>query len=97
LSLREFQNAQTMIFAIEEINNRTDILPGVQLGYKIYDSCESVEITTRATLSLVNGNGRNTSEISCSKRHSVHAIIGQTSSSPSIAIAVTVGSLNIPV
>ncbi|XP_053356456.1 extracellular calcium-sensing receptor-like [Clarias gariepinus] len=86
-----------MIFAIEEINKRTDILPGVKLGYKIYDSCESVEITTRATLSLVNGNKRNISEISCLKHDLVHAIIGQTSSTPSIAIAVTVGSLHIPV
>ncbi|XP_053356886.1 extracellular calcium-sensing receptor-like [Clarias gariepinus] len=86
-----------MIFAIEEINNRTDILPGVKLGYKIYDSCGSVEITTRATLSLVNGNERNTSEMSCSKSNAVQAIIGQTASSPSIAIATTVGSLHIPV
>ncbi|GAA6074493.1 extracellular calcium-sensing receptor-like, partial [Tachysurus ichikawai] len=65
LSLREFQNAQTMLFAIEEINNRTDLLPGVKLGYKIYDSFQ--------------------------------AIIGQTSSSPTLAIAATVGPLKIPV
>ncbi|KAM9481487.1 extracellular calcium-sensing receptor-like [Clarias gariepinus] len=97
LSLREFQNAQTMIFAVEEINNRTDILPGVKLGYKIYDSCGAVEITTRATMSLVNDNGKNTFEMTCKKPDAVQAIIGQPSSSPSIAIAVTVGSLHIPV
>ncbi|XP_026782956.3 extracellular calcium-sensing receptor-like [Pangasianodon hypophthalmus] len=97
LSLREFQNAQTMVFAIEEINNRTDILPGVRLGYKIYDSCGSVEMTTRASLSLVNGNQENTSVISCSKSDTVQAIIGQTSSSSTIAISATVGPLNIPV
>ncbi|XP_034161226.1 extracellular calcium-sensing receptor-like [Pangasianodon hypophthalmus] len=97
LSLREFQHAQTMLFAIEEINNRTDILPGVILGYEIYDSCESVEITTRASLSLVNGNGKNTSVMSCYKPDTVQAIIGQASSSPTIAIAATVGPLKIPV
>ncbi|KAF7698801.1 extracellular calcium-sensing receptor, partial [Silurus meridionalis] len=97
LSLREFQNAQTMVFAIEEVNNRTDILPGVKLGYKIYDSCGSVEITTRASLSLVNGNDKNTSVMSCLKPDGVQAIIGQTSSSPSIAMSVTVGPLHIPV
>ncbi|XP_027017474.1 extracellular calcium-sensing receptor-like [Tachysurus fulvidraco] len=97
LSLREFQNAQTMLFAIEEINNRTDLLPGVELGYKIYDSCESIEITTRASLSLVNENGKNASEIPCSKPDTVQAIIGQTSSSPTLAIAATVGPLKIPV
>ncbi|KAF5895979.1 extracellular calcium-sensing receptor-like, partial [Clarias magur] len=97
VSLREFQNAQTMLFAIEEINNRTDILPGVKLGYKIYDSCESIEITTRASLSLVNGNGENVSESSCAKHDTVQAIIGQTSSSPTIAIAAIVGPVQIPV
>ncbi|XP_060734346.1 extracellular calcium-sensing receptor-like [Tachysurus vachellii] len=97
LSLREVQSAQTMVFAIEEINNRTDILPGLKLGYRIYDSCGSVEMTTRASLSLVNGNGKNGSLVSCSKTDTVQAIIGQTSSSSTIAIAATVGPLNIPV
>ncbi|XP_062861005.1 extracellular calcium-sensing receptor-like [Trichomycterus rosablanca] len=93
LSFRELQSAQTMVFAIEEINNRSDLLPGVNLGYKIYDSCGSVEMTTRASLSLVNGN---LSLTSCSKSETVKAIIGQTSSSPSIAISATVGPLHIP-
>ncbi|XP_058244071.1 extracellular calcium-sensing receptor-like [Hemibagrus wyckioides] len=83
-----------MLFAIEEINNRNDLLPGVQLGYKLYDSCGSAEITTRASLSLVNENRKNAS---CSKPDIVQAIIGQTSSSSTVAIATTVGPLKIPV
>ncbi|XP_026783269.3 extracellular calcium-sensing receptor-like [Pangasianodon hypophthalmus] len=86
-----------MVFAIEEINNRTDILPGINLGYKIYDTCESVELTTRASLSLVNGQGKNATSVSCSKPETVQAIIGQSSSTPTIAISATVGPLHIPV
>ncbi|XP_027017112.1 extracellular calcium-sensing receptor-like [Tachysurus fulvidraco] len=97
LNLYELQNVQTMVFAIEEINNRTDILPGLKLGYRIYDSCASVEITTRASLSLVNENGKNISLKSCSKPDTVLAIIGEPSSSPSIALSATVGPLHIPV
>ncbi|XP_053479652.1 extracellular calcium-sensing receptor-like [Ictalurus furcatus] len=96
LNLREFQNAQTMVFAIEEINNRTNIIPGINLGYKIYDTCGSVEMTTRASLSLINGDGE-TNSVACQKPETVQAIIGQTSSTPTIAISATVGPLHIPV
>ncbi|XP_053356874.1 extracellular calcium-sensing receptor-like [Clarias gariepinus] len=85
-----------MVFAIEEINNRTDILPGINLGYKIYDTCGSVEMSTRASLSLVSGQ-INTTSVSCSKPETVQAIIGQSSSTPTIAISATVGPLHIPV
>ncbi|XP_053534153.1 extracellular calcium-sensing receptor-like [Ictalurus punctatus] len=85
-----------MVFAIEEINNRTDILPGISLGYKIYDTCGLVEMTTRASLSLVNGE-KNKTSVSCSKIETVQAIIGESSSTPTIAISATVGPLHIPV
>ncbi|XP_027017483.2 extracellular calcium-sensing receptor-like [Tachysurus fulvidraco] len=97
LTLKEFQSAQTMVFAIEEINNRSDILPGIKLGYKIYDVCGSVEMTTRAALSLVNGHGENTTSMHCSKPGTVQAIIGQSSSTMAIAISTAVGPMNIPV
>ncbi|XP_053479659.1 extracellular calcium-sensing receptor-like [Ictalurus furcatus] len=96
LNLREMKNIQTMVFAIEEINNRTDILPGISLGYKIYAACATVEMTTRASLSLVNGE-KNKTSVSCSKTETVQAIIGESSSTPTIAISATVGPLHIPV
>ncbi|XP_036441609.1 extracellular calcium-sensing receptor-like [Colossoma macropomum] len=38
----ELQFARAMEFAIHEINNRTDLLPGITLGYQIHDSCGAV-------------------------------------------------------
>ncbi|MBN3324634.1 CASR protein, partial [Atractosteus spatula] len=93
----EFQSAQTMIFAIEEINNRTDHLPGISLGYKIYDSCDFSPSSVRAALALMNGNEETLSDASCSRPAAVQAIIGESASSTSIAIAGTVASFNIPV
>ncbi|XP_041126760.1 extracellular calcium-sensing receptor-like [Polyodon spathula] len=98
LSLREFQFSQTMMFAIEEINNSTDILPGVSLGYKIYDACGSITLAIRAAMALMNGQEEGTPlDKSCTKPSTALAIVGHSSSSPSIGIATTIGGFRIPV
>ncbi|KAL7400373.1 hypothetical protein ABVT39_011025 [Epinephelus coioides] len=99
LNFREIQFAQAMLFAIVEINNRTDLLPGVSLGYKIYDSCRSMARAVRVTLALTNGNEvlSAPSKAPCARPAQVQAIIGETSSSPSMAIATVIGSFHIPV
>uniref|UniRef100_A0A8C9WGQ0 G-protein coupled receptors family 3 profile domain-containing protein n=1 Tax=Scleropages formosus TaxID=113540 RepID=A0A8C9WGQ0_SCLFO len=55
LDFRELRFARAMTFAIEEINNSTELLPGIRLGYQIHDSCASVSVATRATFQLING------------------------------------------
>ncbi|XP_061115110.1 taste receptor type 1 member 1-like [Conger conger] len=37
-----YQKLQVMRFAVEEINNSSSILPGVSLGYQIFDHCSEV-------------------------------------------------------
>uniref|UniRef100_A0A8C5B8Y5 G-protein coupled receptors family 3 profile domain-containing protein n=1 Tax=Gadus morhua TaxID=8049 RepID=A0A8C5B8Y5_GADMO len=49
LNFRAIQYAQVMLFAIEEINNSTDILPGIKLGYKLYDLCGSIARSYKVT------------------------------------------------
>uniref|UniRef100_A0A672Z3T3 G-protein coupled receptors family 3 profile domain-containing protein n=1 Tax=Sphaeramia orbicularis TaxID=375764 RepID=A0A672Z3T3_9TELE len=68
LNFRGFQFAQAMLFAMEEINNSTDLLPGITLGYKMYDSCGSIAVGVKVALALTNAQ--------------VQAIMGETSSSP---------------
>ncbi|XP_064158567.1 extracellular calcium-sensing receptor-like [Anguilla rostrata] len=96
LNLRAFQFAQAMIFAIEEINNSTDLLPGISLGYKIYDSCGSSATAVMAGLALTNGYQDSASAAPCSKTAAVQAIIGETSSSPTVAISTSIGPFHIP-
>lgn len=91
----ELQYAFTMIFAIGEINNSSDLLPGVTLGYRIFDSCPSVPLSIRASLNLMNRY--ESGEESCSKHSNVHAVIGETTSTSTIGIARIMGPFNIPV
>ncbi|KAI7790185.1 putative olfactory receptor C family [Triplophysa rosa] len=97
LNLREFKFAQTLIFAIEEINNSTQLLPGVTLGYKIYDACGSVSQTVLSSMALMNGYEETLHDESCTKPPFVHAIVGESSSSPTIGMASLVGPFSIPV
>ncbi|KAM4589870.1 extracellular calcium-sensing receptor-like [Fundulus diaphanus] len=86
-----------MIFAIEEINNSTKLLPGVRLGYQIYDTCSSVPVATHVAFQLSNGQdpvfykGSN-----CSLSGVVIAALGDSGSTPSISISRIIGPFNIP-
>ncbi|XP_076591154.1 extracellular calcium-sensing receptor-like [Chaetodon auriga] len=98
LNFRGFQFAQAMLFAIEEINNSTDLLPGISLGYKIYDVCGSISRGVRVALALANGNKLISSHsvAPCTRPAQVQAVMGETSSSPSMAIATVIGPFHIP-
>ncbi|XP_035240494.1 extracellular calcium-sensing receptor-like [Anguilla anguilla] len=96
INFRELRVAQTMIFGIEEINNRSDLLPGVSLGYKIYDTCASTTFSIRAAMALMNGYEETLTDTSCTTPEAVKAIIGESRSTNSIAIAAAVGLFQIP-
>uniref|UniRef100_A0A3B4CF62 G-protein coupled receptors family 3 profile domain-containing protein n=1 Tax=Pygocentrus nattereri TaxID=42514 RepID=A0A3B4CF62_PYGNA len=90
------QFSQSLIFAIEEINNSSSLLPGVSLGYKMYDTCSSTAMGVRMALALINGNENSALNEQCTKPAQVQAIIGETYSSVSMAIAKSVGPFSIP-
>ncbi|XP_033970820.1 extracellular calcium-sensing receptor-like [Trematomus bernacchii] len=98
LNFRGFQFAQAMLFAIEEINNSTDLLPGISLGYRIYDSCGSIAKSVRVALAFANGNEvvSQPSEVPCTRPAQVQAIMGEQSSSPCMAMAAAIGPFHIP-
>ncbi|KAM8769852.1 extracellular calcium-sensing receptor-like [Acanthopagrus schlegelii] len=86
-----------MVFAIEEINNSTELLPGITLGYQIHDSCASVPIAVHAAFQLSNSldlvfyTGHK-----CSQFGKVMAIVGESGSTLSISMSRIFGSFNIP-
>lgn len=97
LDLRALQFSQTLIFAVEEINNSSSLLPGVSLGYKIYDTCSFPAQGIRVAMALVNGNENLISNDPCTEPAQVQAIIGETYSSVSMAIANSIGPFSIPI
>ncbi len=52
-----------MVFAVEEINRNSSLLPGVKLGYRIMDSCDHVHTSLHALLPLVSHSKAVMSEV----------------------------------
>ncbi|XP_063349972.1 extracellular calcium-sensing receptor-like [Pelmatolapia mariae] len=92
-----FKLAQTMAFAIDEINRNSDLLPNVTLGYTLYDSCQELGIGFRAALSLANSQEEKIIlNDTCSGNPPVIGIVGDPSSTPSIAISNVLGLYRVP-
>ncbi|XP_026852274.2 extracellular calcium-sensing receptor-like [Electrophorus electricus] len=97
MDFRQLRFARAFAFTILEINNRTDVLPGITLGYWIHDSCSDVQMAIKIALQFENGldpvfNDTN----SCLKSATVPATVGDSTSSASISIARTLGPFGIP-
>ncbi|XP_058242928.1 extracellular calcium-sensing receptor-like [Hemibagrus wyckioides] len=94
--LSELRLAQTMIFAIDEINRSKILLPNITIGYKIYDNCLSSLLSMKAAMALMNGQDM-TADDACSGQAVVQAIIGESESTRTIALTQTTGPFQIPV
>uniref|UniRef100_A0A3B5L261 G-protein coupled receptors family 3 profile domain-containing protein n=1 Tax=Xiphophorus couchianus TaxID=32473 RepID=A0A3B5L261_9TELE len=94
---RGLRISRTIIFAIEEINNSTDLLPGIKLGYRLYDSCVSVPVSVDVAFQLLNGEDPAFyKDGNCSQSRVVVASVGDSGSSPSIIMSRIMGSFKIP-
>uniref|UniRef100_I3JXZ0 G-protein coupled receptors family 3 profile domain-containing protein n=1 Tax=Oreochromis niloticus TaxID=8128 RepID=I3JXZ0_ORENI len=88
---------RAMVFAIEEINNSTELLPGIRLGYQIYDSCASVAVAVHVAFQFLNSFDPVFSmNNNCSQSGMVMAIVGDSGSTTSISFSQVIRSFNIP-
>ncbi|XP_033833030.1 LOW QUALITY PROTEIN: extracellular calcium-sensing receptor-like [Periophthalmus magnuspinnatus] len=95
LNEREFKFAQTMIFAIHEINKNPGLLPRHTIGYKIYNACGMSNIVMSAIV-LANGQ-KEQLDGTCSGPGSATAVLGHSGSAPTMAFARVIGRFQVPV
>ena len=91
---------EAMLYAIQEINNSSDILRDKTLGYDVRDSANTVEFAINASLDFVLDNRgvrvrSSSSNCSCDARP-VSAVIGDAGSKISKAVGYIVGVEDIP-
>ncbi|KAM9852847.1 uncharacterized protein ACBR49_003713 [Aulostomus maculatus] len=96
LDVQGFRQAQTMVFAIKELNRNSNLLPDVTLGFSLYDTCDK-GIGFRAGLSSVSGREEQfTLNETCVGTPPVLGIVGDSSSTQSIAISSVVSLYRVP-
>uniref|UniRef100_A0A673FRJ3 Extracellular calcium-sensing receptor-like n=1 Tax=Sinocyclocheilus rhinocerous TaxID=307959 RepID=A0A673FRJ3_9TELE len=97
MDFRELRFARALQFTVQEINNSSDLLPGITLGYHIYDSCASVPMAIKVALQLANGLDLVFNDTdSCAKSAAVPALVGDSASTPAVTISRLLGPLGIP-
>ncbi|XP_026143553.1 extracellular calcium-sensing receptor-like [Carassius auratus] len=94
--MTSFQQALTMVFAINEINNNPNLLPNITLGYQIYDNCLRLGVAFRGATALVSGTEETISDLNCKGPPPVIGIIGDPGSTHSIAISSVLGLFRLP-
>ncbi|KAM9318713.1 extracellular calcium-sensing receptor-like [Pholidichthys leucotaenia] len=91
-----------MVFALEEINHSKTLLPGVKLGYHIFDSCGRPPWALQAAMLLVGGDGSSCNSIKSADYSAgngsrpVPLIIGGASSTTSQILSKILGPLSVP-
>ncbi|GCB72436.1 hypothetical protein scyTo_0006301 [Scyliorhinus torazame] len=92
----EFHLAQTMIFAIHEINSNLKLLPNITLGYKIYDACSSEAESVKAVMALISAQDESISDSSCTVTSKVPVVFADAGFIRSLAETTLTGPFGIP-
>ncbi|XP_028274752.1 extracellular calcium-sensing receptor-like isoform X3 [Parambassis ranga] len=92
-----FRQVRTMAFAVEEINRNSKLLPNLSLGYSLYDNCLNLGIGFRAAMSMASGQVEHiVLDDNCVGSPPVMGIVGDPSSTRSIAISSVLGLYRVP-
>ncbi|XP_077341335.1 vomeronasal type-2 receptor 26-like [Lithobates pipiens] len=87
---------EIFMFAIEEINNRTDLLPNITLGYQIYDVCNIESKAIQSVLDILSGLEHPAANYDCHKKSKKVMFIGHKMTSSSVASATLTGIYGYP-
>uniref|UniRef100_UPI00358E6E3C extracellular calcium-sensing receptor-like n=1 Tax=Myxine glutinosa TaxID=7769 RepID=UPI00358E6E3C len=94
-SERALRWSLAMVFAMQEINKQTDLLPNISLGYVIFDTCLSQQKVVETAIGISGQFLLYREDGSC-HTCAIKAIIGPASTSLSISVSRILQFLHIP-
>ncbi|XP_070810117.1 vomeronasal type-2 receptor 26-like [Pituophis catenifer annectens] len=90
------RGTSSFAFAVKEINEDSQILPNITLGFHIYDSYLNVRMTYRTTLDLLFKSQEFVPNYKCDNQKNLMAIIGGLDFETSSYIGELIGFFKIP-
>ncbi|XP_026205130.1 taste receptor type 1 member 3 [Anabas testudineus] len=91
--------AIVMKYAVDEINANQILLPGIKLGYEIYDTCKQSAIIVKPTLSFLTAKSNKVLSVQCNYTNyepSISVVIGPHSSEMVAVIGKLIGFFLMP-
>ncbi|XP_059104945.1 vomeronasal type-2 receptor 116-like [Peromyscus eremicus] len=85
--LRSYQSSLAFIFAVEEINRNTHILPNTSLGFELYNVKNNLRDITQNAFFCLTGMGKNIPNYTCKRKNKVAALLTGTEWETSIQVA----------
>eukprot|EP00079_Xenopus_tropicalis_P034429 XP_017948200.1 PREDICTED: G-protein coupled receptor family C group 6 member A-like [Xenopus tropicalis] len=96
VSIQHYQTMQALIFAVEEINADSDLLPNITLGFQMFETCITIRRAAQGTLSLLSGGNGITPNYHCYGGAPLAGVIGDSASPRSIIMAQILGLYRYP-
>ncbi|XP_063302490.1 extracellular calcium-sensing receptor-like [Pelobates fuscus] len=94
--LETYKQYQALIFALEEVNRRFDLLPNITLGFQVYDSCAVLQREMMGTMLMLTGQAQAIPNYCCQKNSQLVAVLGHSLSTTSILMAHILGLYRYP-
>uniref|UniRef100_A0A671VZM8 Taste receptor type 1 member 3 n=1 Tax=Sparus aurata TaxID=8175 RepID=A0A671VZM8_SPAAU len=91
--------ALVMKYAVDEINANQSLLPGIKLGYEIYDTCRQSAVIVKPAISFLTAKSDNVLSVECNYTNyetSISAVIGPYSSEMVSVIGKLMGFFLMP-
>lgn len=88
-----------MKYAVDEINGQQSLLPGIRLGYEIYDTCQQSAVIVKPTISFLTANSTKALSVECNYTDyepSISAVIGPLTSEMVSVIGKLLGFFLMP-
>uniref|UniRef100_G3VA01 G-protein coupled receptors family 3 profile domain-containing protein n=1 Tax=Sarcophilus harrisii TaxID=9305 RepID=G3VA01_SARHA len=93
---KNYQQALTIRFAVEEINRDPVLLPNISLGFYVYNAYHSDERTLESSLRWLTGEGKLVPNFSCRRQDKSVAVIGGATSALSVQMGTLLELYNFP-